>query len=118
MSTQKRIKAVVKWFDRRDGECSVRGLNDEGTFRIYACSIPGKKTWYPETACVYYNEGDEIEIEPLDEPPYAKAITPGIFDEAKWNSLDHDRLAFRCDENGEALCGLFAPTKRSKGGSQ
>ncbi len=33
--------------------------------------------------------------------------SPGIFDEDKWNSLDQNSLAFRCDDSGKALNGLF-----------
>jgi hypothetical protein len=106
-----KICAIVAWFDRRDGEGVARSLDRQASYRISAAGIPGKKTWYSHTACVFYVEGQEIELEILDEPPYAKCLTQGTFDEAKWNSLDHDRLAFRCDENGKALCGLFA-TKR------
>jgi hypothetical protein len=74
---------------------------------IYACNIPGKKTWYPETACMYFNEGQEIEVI-QDANGFIIPQTPGIFDESKWNGLDQSRLAFKCDENGKATTGLFA----------
>lgn len=31
----------------------------------------------------------------------------GIFDTEKWSHLDHSRLAFRKDENGNFINGLF-----------
>lgn len=95
------------WFDKLAGDGVARSLDGQGTYRISACGIPGKKTWYDHTACVFYEKGAEIELELLDEPPYARCLTPGVFDKAKWDGLDHDRLAFRCDEDGKALCGLF-----------
>lgn len=105
------IKAKVMWFDKRDGGGVARSLDGQNVYRISAAGIPGKKTWYPHTACVFYTNGQEIELELLDEAPYAKCLTLGTFDHAKWNELDHDRLAFRCDENGKLLCGLFTATK-------
>lgn len=78
---------------------------------IYACNIVGKRTWYPETACVYYNKGETVDVE-LDVfhgfKLFVKGITPGHFDEQRWNSLDQSRLAFKCDEHGNAINGLFA----------
>lgn len=100
------MKAVVLYFNRNSGEGMVQGLDDcQGTAMVYACNIPGKKTWYPETACVFYVEGQIIDFEMNDH--FVVPVTPGIFDEEKWNSLDHDRLAFKCDENGKATNGLF-----------
>jgi len=74
------IKAKVVWFDRRDGEALVRGLNGEGTAVLYACNIPGKKTLYPSTACVYYDQDQEIEVEVSE---YGLLVArPGIVDDA------------------------------------
>lgn len=105
----------VRWFDKRDGEGMVSG--EAGTFYINAAGIPGKKTWYGSTACVFYTEGQIIEAEIVEEHDrggYLRLITPGTFDQVKWDSLDHDRLAFRCDENGNALNGLFAQKRVDK----
>lgn len=108
------MKVKVTMFDRLRGEGLVSGLNDEGVFTIYACNIPGKKTWFPETACVYYEERTIVDVR-VDDEGFVIGITNGVFDEAKWNSLDHDRLAFKCDEGGKAINGLFAD-KRKKAG--
>jgi hypothetical protein len=101
------IKVEVVFFDRRDGEGLVRCLSSRNVAPIYACNIPGKKTWYAETACVYYNEGDIVEVTQDEETGFIIGVTPGIFDENKWASLDQNKLAFKCDQNGDAINGLF-----------
>lgn len=102
------MKAVVLWFNRNSGEGMIRGLDGcEGTAFLFACNIPGKKTWYPETACVYYVEGEVIDITVTEEGRFIAPITPGIFDKEKWDKLDQSKLAFKCDNNGKALNGLF-----------
>jgi hypothetical protein len=100
------INVKVIWFNRKSGEGMVKDSAGH-TAMFYACNIPGKKTWFPETACMYFNEDQEIEVI-QDENGFILPQTPGIFDEAKWNSLDQSRLAFKCDENGKAITGLFA----------
>lgn len=105
------FKARVLWFDASSGEGSVRGLNGEGTFGLYACNIPGTRTWYPETACVTHAEGQVIDVEL--KVSYGCSIlvshTPGTLDKAKWDALDQSKLAFKCNEAGEPVNGLFAP---------
>lgn len=103
---QKILKAKVIDFNRLRGEGLIRTEGYAGIQVIYACNLPGKKTWYAETACVYYETGDQIEI--TSTPDGMICLTPGIFDKAKWDGLDQSRLAFRCDEDGKALNGLFA----------
>jgi hypothetical protein len=107
----KPIECVVLWFNRTSGEGMVQGIGGGPCREIYASNIPGKKTWYPQTACVYYGEGQIIEVDVTEKGRFIVPRTPGIFDEEKWNSLDHDRLAFRCDDKGEAINGLFHPVK-------
>lgn len=99
------MKAKVICFSRSSGEGLLRPEGG-GALVLYACNIPGKKTWYPETACMYYEEGQEIEVT-IDEYGFVIPITPGIFDKAKWDSLDHDQLAFKCDETDDIVTGLF-----------
>lgn len=103
------LKGVVSWFNRTSGEGYIR-VEGEGLWPIYACNIKGKKTWYPETACVYLNEGDEVEVEiqPFLSGSLLVCHTPGIVDEDKWNRLDQSTLAFKCNDKGEAINGLFA----------
>lgn len=106
------FKAKVMFFDRRDGEGIIQGLPGEayeGNFHIFACNIPGKKTWFSHTACVYYKKGTivDVKLTQVGSDWFCVGFIPGIFDEAKWNQLHHDSLAFRCDENGNAITGLF-----------
>lgn len=107
------MKAKVIFFDRKHGEGIAKLLSGGGTFMIYASGIPGKRTWYAHTACVYYSEGDIIEIEPSDFGVICK--TPGKLDLDKWASLDQERLAFVCDESGNAITGLFSSNKKESG---
>ena len=84
---------------------------------IYACNINGKKTWYPKTACVYYTEGQEVDVELKvfsNFKLFVNGLTPGHFDSERWNSLDQSRLAFKCDENGKAINGLFSCSPKTK----
>lgn len=99
-------KLKVRWFDKLRGEGSVESLDGEFFGIIYACNIPGKKTWFPETACVYYERGQVVDADITDYRAI-RLFTKGIFDADKWNSLDQDRLAFRCDDDGKAINGLF-----------
>jgi len=100
------IECVVLWFNRQSGEGFVRSLKDGSSGEIYACNIKGKRTWYPETACVHYAPGEIVQVE-VDDNGFVLGLTPGIFDRAKWETLDHERLAFRCDETGKLVTGLF-----------
>ncbi len=104
------FKAVVVVGGPNSTEFYVKGLNDEGSFWIYACNIPGKKTWYQDTACVYYDNGQEVEVR-FDiqyGATFCVGVTPGTVNEEKWASLDQSRLAFKCDESGKPTTGLFA----------
>lgn len=104
------FKARVRWFDALSGEGSVSGLADEGSFTLYACNIPGKRTLFPHTACVSHTEGQIIDVEL--KVFYGCSIlvshTPGTLDQAKWDALDQSKLAFKCNDAGEAINGLFA----------
>ncbi len=107
---RKPFKAKVLWFDLSRGVGVVDGLNGEGDYTIYACNIKGKRTWYPETACVFYMKGEEVDVELEIQygATFCIGLTQGYPDNEKWESLDQDRLAFKCDENGKAINGLFA----------
>lgn len=108
---KKTFPAVIDWFnkDRGQGMLTIQGT--EIRLVIYACNIKGRKTWYPETACVYYEKGQIVDIE-VDASCYrsvfALGVTPGHFDSEGWDRIKDKNLAFRCDENGEATNGLFA----------
>ncbi len=104
------FKAEVRWFDKSSGEGSVRGLNGEGSWTLYACNIKGTKTWFANTACVHYAKGQIIDAEVKVSYGCSLLVThtPGLFDAVKWGLLDQKNLAFKCNEQGEATSGLFA----------
>lgn len=107
----KTFKATVVWFNRLKGQgyIEIPELTRKRV-PIYACNIAGKKTWYPETACVYYVEGQEIDVR-IDVHPgqtFAIGLTPGTLDAEAWDRIKDKSLAFRCDESGKAVTGLFA----------
>jgi hypothetical protein len=105
----KEVDAVVAWFDNMRGLGMVR-IPDAFRIPIYACNIPGAKTWYPETACVYYEKGQTVRIR-LDVTAFSRCLaiglTPGHFDAEGWNRIKDQNLAFRCDDEGNAVNGLF-----------
>lgn len=82
---------------------------------IYACNIQGKRTWYPETACVYYETGQIVDVELkvfAGGKLFVNGLTPGHLDVEHWDRIKDQNLAFRCDEEGNAVTGLFATEKR------
>lgn len=103
------FKAKVLWFNLAQG-CGSVWIEELGeSLPIWACAIAGKKTWFPETACVFYMEGETVEVR-LDvsiAKTFVIGLTQGYVDNEKWERLDQTKLAFRCDESGEALNGLF-----------
>jgi hypothetical protein len=105
----KPFSATVRWFDRSSGVGQVQGNDGEGIWTLYACNIPGKRTWYPETACVFHEAGEQVtvEIHPSMGTSLCVSHTAGRCDADKWARLDTSRLAFRCDEEGRAANGLF-----------
>lgn len=104
------VTAKVAWFDKGRG-LGMLEVPGEFSIEIYACNIEGKKTWYPETACVYYEKGQEVSVK-LDFPAFSRrfaiGLTPGYLDEEGWNRIKDQDLAFRCNEKGEAITGLFS----------
>jgi len=103
---------VISMGNRSEGLVKINETGD--ILPLYACNIKGTKTWYPETACVYYDDGQVVDVQLKvfsGGQIFVNGIPPGHFDAERWNSLDQSRLAFKCDENGEALNGLFAEQK-------
>jgi hypothetical protein len=108
---EKKFTAKVNWMRPGDGEGWVTILETGDSLPIYACNIKGTKTWYPETACVYYETGQVVDVECkvfAGGQVFVCGLTPGYFDADKWARLDQKRLAFKCDDNGNAINGLFA----------
>ena len=109
--TLKNLEAKVLFFEKKSGEgmVSVPSLNT--TFSVYACNLKGKKTWYAETACVYLERDQMIMIDNFAEVSegITAIVNEGVkFDQEKWNSLDQSKLAFKCNDQGEATNGLFS----------
>jgi hypothetical protein len=105
----KTFKATVISWSGTEGLVKIHGA-DLRPQTIYACNISGKRTWYNEMACVFYTKGQVVDVQLKVFPgPHliVCGLTPGHFDSEKWNSLDQSRLAFKCNENGEAINGLF-----------
>lgn len=103
--------AKVSWFDKGRGEGSIHCEALDTSFPIYACGLPGKKTWYAETACMYLERGDKVQFDLSGNSHQlfvVNVVGPVKFDAEKWNGLDQDRLAFKCDDDGKAINGLFA----------
>ena len=103
--------ATVRWFNKLSGEGMVRGLGDHShiSMPLYACNIKGSKSWYEHQACMFHEEGREIEVE--IKVFYGGSIlvshTPGFLDEEKWNSIKDKNRAFAVNDDG-SVTGLFA----------
>lgn len=104
----KTFTAIVIWFNQSSGAGMVR-IGDD-SFTLYACNIEGRKTWYPETASVYYEAGQEIDVrlEVIGSTIFVDGLTPGHHDHEKWDRIKELNLAFRRDDTGKATNGLFA----------
>lgn len=109
MYTFKKVKGEVLWFDKMSGEGMIRIPDLDFNLTVFACNIKGAKTWYPETACMYLNEGDEVTLDIVEvgSGATAQVIEGGRFDKEGWDEIKDKNLAFRCDENGKAINGLF-----------
>lgn len=127
--------AVVLDWDHLRGEGTVRlappeGADPEGrgaAWPIYACNLPGRKTWYPETACVFYMPGETVQVK-LDVhfgATFVIGVSQAYVDNVKWDEIKDKNLAFRVaesdgaskgcgDADGNAVNGLL-PTEVSHG---
>jgi hypothetical protein len=104
LTTLKNYTGIVRWFDKNSGEGMIKCDVTDRIYMVYACNLIGRKTWYAETACVYLNEGDKVTFNLNGD--FVVDI-PGIFDAEKWNKLDQSKLAFKCNDEGQAINGLF-----------
>lgn len=77
---------------------------------VYSCNIKGAKTCYSETACMNLERDQTVTLDITGDihQLFACVTEGGTFDAEKWASLDQSRLAFKCDETGKAINGLFA----------
>lgn len=94
----------VIYFSKLSGEGMIKCHELDRTLQVYACNLKGAKTGFAESACVYLNEGDEVEFK------LSNGFVVGIqghFDEERWNNLDQDRLSFKKNEDGTFKNGLF-----------
>ena len=99
-------QGVVRWFDRLSGTGVIRDVETDQCYRVWACNIIGAKTWFEHTACMYLEQGQPVEFTPVDGCG-ACYVTNVIFDSEHWDRIKDQKLAFRCDENGKAITGLF-----------
>lgn len=105
----KGLTGTVLWFDEGRGEGELRCDKSGHRFSVYACNMIGRKTWYAETACMYVKRDEKVTFDlAMLEYPTAMVTAGMHFDEQKWNSLDQSKLAFKCNEDGEAVNGLFS----------
>jgi len=98
--------SVLSWHGT-EGLVNIPGL---GLLPLYACNIKGAKTWYPETACVSYREGQTVDVQLkvfAGGKVFVCGLTPGTLDTEHWDRIKDKPLAFRCDEDGNAISGLF-----------
>lgn len=101
------VSGTVLWFDERRGEGEIRcDVTDVSVF-VYACNIPGAKTGFSETACMVLQRDEQVTFT-HHEACGAQIVTGGTFDADKWANLDQSRLAFKKDESGAYINGLFA----------
>lgn len=110
LGTLKSLTGRVQWFDKSRGDGSIYCTEIDSYFRVYACNLAGKRTWYAETACVYLDEGQEVTIDKLArvDTGLTPIISQGVkFDAEKWDTLKDKDLAFRCDDSGNVISGLF-----------
>ena len=56
---------------------------------------------------MYFDAGDIVDIYQDADTGIICCETKGKFDQEKWASFNKDDLAFCCDDNGDATCGLF-----------
>jgi hypothetical protein len=108
-SLSKGVQGEVVYFNTRSGEGMLRCSALNAEFFVYACNVLGRKTWYPETACVNLIEGSVVTFDLADMGTHMTPtnVTGGVVDAEKWASLDQSKLAFKCDEQGKAVNGLF-----------
>lgn len=105
----KNLTGTVRYWSYDEGSIYCQSLGM--LFVVHACNIKGARTWYPETACMYLKEKETVTFDLADMGDHftASKVRGNVyFDEKKWARLDHDKLAFRCDEDGNAVTGLFS----------
>lgn len=101
------LTGVVSWFNKSSGEGFVKCTQTGELSPIYACNLPQARSGYPETACVFYTEGQEINFKYSDHFVIPETIPH--FDKEKWDKLDQSRLAFKKNiETGKFMNGLFS----------
>lgn len=101
------LEAKVSWFSYDTGYVKIESL--DLLLPVYACNIKGAKTWYEQTACTFLKKDETVLVQLIDLGHMSVKVVGGSihFDQAKWDSLDQAKLAFKCNENGKATSGLF-----------
>lgn len=109
ISSLKDLKGIVRWFDRARGKGVIRIPELNTSFQVFACNLPGAKTGFAETSCVYLIKGESVLVDHIHD--YCGAVIKDSenvhFDQEQWDRLDQDRLAFKRGPDGKFLNGLF-----------
>jgi len=100
----------VRFFNKSKGSGYVYIESLDLNIEIFASNIQGKKTWFPETACVSYEENEIIECHLSGSYNHLLLVgdTVGQLDVGHWELIKDSGLAFKCDSEGKALNGIFA----------
>jgi hypothetical protein len=108
-NTKPNLIGTVRWFDKLRGEGLIRIKSTGISVPIYSCNLPGAKTLFPETACVYLKRDEEISIDHIHESCGAIVTSSDNihFDAETWDRIKDQNLAFKCNDDGTTT-GLFA----------
>lgn len=102
--------AVVTSWNPVEGRGWVKIAQWDQVMPIYACNIEGKRSWWPEHACVSYERGQHVRVQ-FKEPHFVIGLTPGTFNAEQFASQDRSRMTFNVNEAGQVTSGLFGGTK-------
>lgn len=102
--------AEVSWFNPVEGTGYVYMPKLKWKMPIFACNISGKRSWWPEHACVSYERGQKVRVRFVD-PHFIEGITPGTFNDPQFQAQDRSRMSFCVDTEGKLVNGLFGGGK-------
>lgn len=100
------FNATIVWWNENEGSgmADVAGV---GFVDIHGCNALNALTCYSDTACINMTTGEMFSCQLADMGTHLTCINfTGTFDQAKSDSLDHSKLAFR-KQNGKIVSGLF-----------
>lgn len=97
---------IIYWNEHKSsGMAQVHGV---GTVEIHGCNAFNALTCYDETSCISMTKGENFSCTLSYMGRYLTISNyTGTFDQAKSDTLNHDKLAFK-KKNGQLVSGLFA----------